>query len=1006
MTAAVPPILLVEDNPTARKMFRLTLEAEGFAVLEAADGRSALAHLARELPALVLQDFVLPDYDGFDLARAIRIRPGCTALPIVVMSGFPRMLERACSEPGCFDASLVKPVAAAHLIEVVRRYLAPPVHLTDRFGHGKTILIVDDDPVQLKLAGLRFTDVGFAVVTASDGLAALAIAAARPPDVILCDVLMPGTDGYELCVAVRETPVLARIPVILVSAHYGGAADEALARAAGARALVTRSPSLLETLDAVAACFAGDPVTAGSDAHARPRRSVTGPVPIAPFAQLHAHRVIAQLKRQARLHADVVERSALQTAQLSVLAGIADAIARSENIEDALRDVLAACLDAGGISRGALFRTDAQGAIALSFASGFPDDDAPELAELFGFSHLVLPDSHAAVVIVRDRLPERDAASFLARAGVDAAVIVPLMDGRVPIGALLLGTSIAGIDDHDLAVFGRSIGAHIAQALALAAAFARLQWSAEASRILSASLDVATTLASLGRLATSELAELCEIQIGDAPPVVYAAATLSGERAAALAELALHYPGRAVLGSADAAVDRAHGPAHGELLHRLAIDARAEVALVVNDRPLGTVTFAQTRGTRGFRGVDHVAMEDLARRAAIALDNARLYEATRDANRSKDEFLATVSHELRSPLNAILGWAQMLATDLSPAKHRQAIRAIERNAFAQSALINDLLDMSSIVSGTMQLETTDVELGPVVDAAIASLQSRLDAKQLTLRTTGADAVHVLIGDPVRLGQIVGNLVGNAIKFTPPGGHLAVELAERDGAIALTVADDGEGIDPMLIGHVFERFKQGDGSPSRVHGGLGLGLSITQRLVELHGGTIRAISPGRDRGARFEVVFPRAARSAPAALPVPAAPAATARWNALGGLSILVVDDEPDARDMIASLLEHCGAATRVAGSAAEALDAITQTCPDVLLSDLGMPDEDGYSLIRKIRGLSQGATLPAIALSGFVSSEDRRKALDAGFHVHLAKPVKLAELLSTIASVRAPSPAK
>jgi CheY-like chemotaxis protein len=351
-------ILLVEDNPTARKMFRITLETEGYRVLEASDARSALAHLRDERPVLVLQDLVLPDHDGFELAREIRGIPGCADLPIVVMSGFPRLLDRARSEVGCFDASLTKPVPPSVLLDLVRRYMPAPARPSDDFGSGKTLLIVDDDPVQLKLARLRFIDVGFQVITAGDGATALALARTSPPDAVLCDVLMPGTDGYELCVGLRGDPALATVPIVLVSAHYGSKGDEELARVAGATALIVRSPTLEEAIDAVRSSLAGEPSAPSQDPEA--------------FDKGHAVSVIAQLERQARANAGIAERSALQSAQLSVLAGIADALTRNEDIEAALADVLAACLDAGGISRGALFRIDAREHQTHSIATWFP----------------------------------------------------------------------------------------------------------------------------------------------------------------------------------------------------------------------------------------------------------------------------------------------------------------------------------------------------------------------------------------------------------------------------------------------------------------------------------------------------------------------------------------------------------------------------------------------------------------------------------------------------------
>jgi CheY-like chemotaxis protein len=973
MSVTSQPILIVEDNPTARKMFRLTLEAEGYRVLEAVDGRSALAQLATELPALVLQDLVLPDYDGFELCRAMRSIAGCADLPIVVMSGFPRLLDRARSEPGCFNASLVKPLVPSLLVEVVRRYAVPSASNHDTFGRGRTILIIDDEPVQLKLTRLRFSEVGFDVAVASDGPTAIALAKANPPDIVVCDVLMPGTDGYELCVSFREVPELAKIPFILVSAHFGGESDEALARSAGANALVTRGPMMEEVFAAVRT-------------HIEQAAAIPAKDPA--FEDHHAKRVIAQLRRQARANAGIAERAALQAAQLSVLAGLADALARSGNLEDALGDVLAASLNSGGITRGALFRLDAQRRHVLSFASGFPETSVRELADLFGFAKL-LDNEHAAVITPHDVLAPDDAATLRERIAADTIVLVPIFDGTSRAGWLLLGTSIPEIDAQDLSTFGRAVGSHVAQALALTEAFTRLKDAAEASRVLSASLDVRKTQASLGQLATAQLAELCEIRIGGEPPAVYVASNVPPQLSKALERLRRRYPAVPVLSSE---VD--HGDEHRELRDALALGAVTVLPLVAGDHHLGTIAFARTRGSRPFRAADTVAMEDLTCRAAIAIDNARLYETARAANRSKDEFLATVSHELRAPLNAMLGWAQLLKGGLPPTKQESAIEAIERNAFAQAALVDDLLDMSRIVSGTMRLEVETVELGTIVEAAIDSVRPRLLAKQVVLLPFRQEGSHRVIGDPNRLHQIVCNVLNNAIKFTPAKGHVGIALGENDHGSTLTISDDGAGIDKGFLEHVFERFKQADGSTSRAHGGLGLGLAITRHLVELHGGTIAVASDGPGRGATFMITLPHAARE-PAKLPHRSEPVPKMQ-TALDGLSILVVDDEADAREMIVALLEYCGAVTTSACGAHEALEAVIRARPDVVLSDIGMPGEDGYSLIKKIRLLPQCGTLPAIAVSGFAGVEDRRQAMAAGFHAHLAKPVKLDDLLSTI----------
>jgi signal transduction histidine kinase len=441
---------------------------------------------------------------------------------------------------------------------------------------------------------------------------------------------------------------------------------------------------------------------------------------------------------------------------------------------------------------------------------------------------------------------------------------------------------------------------------------------------------------------------------------------------------------------------------HGELLRVLEVTNQIVVPLVADNHHLGTVSFARVAGAKPFREADILVAEDLVRRAAIAIDNARLYESARAANRAKDEFLGTLSHELRSPLNAVLGWTQLLSHGLPEAQWAKALQAIERNASAQAALIDDLLDMSRIVSGVMRIEVGPIELRGMVEVAVDSIKPQLDAKGIIVRPMSLRRTP-LVGDASRLQQVICNLLGNAMKFTPAGGHIEITLVETDGKVSLVIADDGKGIDPKFLPHVFERFKQADGSTSRAHGGLGLGLAISRHLVELHGGTIVAESAGEGRGTRVTVTLPGLT---PAAVDSAAKHRDRAQpTGALGGLVILVVDDEPDAREMLVLLLEQFGASVIAACSAAEALAAVAQVRPDIVLSDLGMPGEDGYSLIRRLRAnpTNEGGAIPAIAVSGFAALEDRQRALAAGFQRHVAKPVNLPDLLSSITSLRPPS---
>ncbi|HEV7517433.1 MAG TPA: PAS domain-containing protein [Thermoanaerobaculia bacterium] len=403
---------------------------------------------------------------------------------------------------------------------------------------------------------------------------------------------------------------------------------------------------------------------------------------------------------------------------------------------------------------------------------------------------------------------------------------------------------------------------------------------------------------------------------------------------------------------------------------------------------------------------------DITERKAAEEEHGRLLARAEEArheaevaNRTKDEFLATLSHELRTPLNAILGWAQMLR--LRPGEPEIAERGLDiiaRSVRSQTQLIEDLLDVSRITSGKMRLDVQPIELVPVVEAALESIRPAAEAKGIRLQRV-FDPLGPVHGDPDRLQQVVWNLLANAVKFTPKGGRVQVLVTRVNSHVEIVVADSGVGITPEFLPHVFERFRQSDSSSRRQFGGLGLGLAIVRHLVELHGGTVEARSAGEGQGAVFTVCLPLAAL--PPALPERRHPKADLGDGrglpgpGLAGIKVLVVEDDPDTRELILRVLaDHAAEVTAVA-SAREGLAALESQRPDVLLSDIEMPGEDGYSLIAKVRALprERGGATPAAALTAFARGEDRRRALQAGFQLHVAKPVEPAELATVVANL-------
>jgi PAS domain S-box-containing protein len=407
--------------------------------------------------------------------------------------------------------------------------------------------------------------------------------------------------------------------------------------------------------------------------------------------------------------------------------------------------------------------------------------------------------------------------------------------------------------------------------------------------------------------------------------------------------------------------------------------------------------------------ITDIKQAEVQREALLARERAARGEAER-ANRVKDEFLATVSHELRTPLNAILGWASLLQKQVNdPVKLKEGLTVIERNSRVQARIVDDLLDVSRVIAGKVRLDVQRVELPSVIDAALDGVRPAADAKGIRLQRVLDPLAGPVKGDPGRLQQIVWNLLSNAIKFTPRQGHVQVSLERVNSHLEITVTDSGQGIAPEFLPHIFERFRQADSSMTRAHGGLGIGLAIVKHLVEMHGGTVSAKSAGLEQGATFTVSLPVAAALQDAVDAARPREHPTVAYDAsdpcdspgLAGVRVLVVDDDPDSRALIEQLLTDCEAEVRTAASADEAIDTFAIWPPTVILSDIGMPEQDGYMLIRRIRALERDKArpTPAAALTAFTRSEDRRRALLSGYQTHVGKPVEPAELIAVVASL-------
>jgi PAS domain S-box-containing protein len=546
----------------------------------------------------------------------------------------------------------------------------------------------------------------------------------------------------------------------------------------------------------------------------------------------------------------------------------------------------------------------------------------------------------------------------------------------------------------------------------------RAAFFAEASATLAGSLDYETTLASVTRLMVPFLADWCTVDMLEPDGALRRLAVAHADPAKAdLARVMATcppdprgtHPRTTVLRTGqsrlipevtdDGLAAAAAGPGELDIMHRLGYRSAIIVPLVARGQTLGAMTFATAESGRRYGQNELVVAEEVAHRVALAVDNTRLYREAQEANRIKDEFLMTFSHELRTPLSAILVWAHLQRVgNINEAKAGRALAAIERNAQSLARLVDDLTDVSRIEKGKLRLTPGSVSLRDVAAGALEAVRPAAEAKEIDL-TADLEEAAVVWGDAGRLQQVVWNLLSNAIKFTPKGGRIDVRLDVAGSQARIVVRDTGKGIRPDFLPYVFDRFRQADSATTRTHGGLGLGLAIVRHLVELHGGTVRAESDGEGRGATFTV-----------SLPVPAVELKrrersprrmTTEAPSLAGLRVLVVDDEADAREWLTAVLEQCGAVVTAVGSAREALGRFEDLRPDILVSDIGMPDEDGYSLIKKVRvfDAERGGRIPALALTAYAAQDDRKRALSAGFQLHMPKPVAPEELVAAVANL-------
>jgi signal transduction histidine kinase/ActR/RegA family two-component response regulator len=701
-----------------------------------------------------------------------------------------------------------------------------------------------------------------------------------------------------------------------------------------------------------------------------------------------------------------------------------------------LQDVLPATLRLAGTlvaaDAYAVWRLDArEERWAIASASGLSEQFTSEVLTFHGDQPLAVSSPEPIVaedVMTRPTLQERREA--YAREGLRSMLAIPLLINDRATGTLVFYYRAPHRFSTVEIETARALGNLAAAAIRTAELYEQQQYLLEqaaflsrAAEALAASVDYQQTLRTLATLAVPRIADWCAIDIATDDPATerLAVAHVDPAKVEMAVEYQKRYPSdphspysaahvirtaRPVLlhVTDDMLLASARGEEHLAALRALDISSVMIVPLRTRHEVLGAITFVSSSSRRRYREADLQFAETVADRAAIAVENARAHDALQRANRLKDEFLATLSHELRTPLNAVMGYTRMLRQGAVEADRRhRALETVERNAAALAQIVEDVLDISRIVAGKLRLAVEPLQLTGVLEDAVATVLPAAEAKGITVRLDGEpDGAAFIWGDADRLQQVFWNLISNAVKFTASGGSVSVTIERGGPDVHVAVKDTGRGISPAFLPFIFDRFRQGDPRSAREGGGLGLGLSIARNIVEMHGGTIVAESEGEYRGATFRVTLPAARASdqmAPIPLLRPAGRELTTALADLSGLSVLLVDDEADARELMRAALESAGATVTDTASAGEAWDALSRQPYHVLLSDIGMPGVDGIELIRRVREATtpELRAMPAAAVTAFARSDDRVRALRAGYQRHVSKPIDPVELTAIVA---------
>jgi PAS domain S-box-containing protein len=943
-----PTILVVEDNPITRKMLRVTLETEDYRVIEAADGRGALAACEAELPDLVLQDLILPDTNGFELVRRLRAFPGASSLPILALSGFLGRIKEAETVEGRFTALLVKPIEPFRLLDVVRTYFPTRSIPSPKLGAGQRILVVDDEPKQLKRMRAHFTQLGFNVDVASGGAEALRVARARRPDAILSSALLPVSDGFQLCAEVRRDPALAQVPFVLLSPWYETEADHTLARRVGASALTARTQDFAPATRALHEALEKGPAAAerAPDEVAAERLAV----------------VSRQFERQLALNGALARRCTLQAAQISLLSGLADALTRKVDTNVTIRDVLAATLDAAGISKGAIYLRGPNGALVPRHGIGFSPEEVRGLNDFFGhlplLERLVAP--HAVVLIPSADVPAEAYPGLLERAGVTSLQVVPLVFERRGAGAIVLGTKHTDLASDDSIAFVRAMGNQLVQSLEATEAFAKLTDSEQRYRSLMENASDAISILTLEGVIREVNRRMCEL-------LGYASADLVGRpfghlaRPTQEAETARSF-GESIAPGSGRTPPIEVGKADGEVV---LIEFSNAVIEIEREKLVLSVGRDVTEQTRA---------------------QAQLMVADRMA--SIGTLAAGVAHEINNPLAAVTANLDLALQELADLDARAAagltlnvdeLRAEIRDAREAAEQVRDIVRDIKTFSRAEDEKTGPVDVHRVIDSSLRMAWNEIRHRARLTKDFGD--VPLVMANESRLGQVFLNLIVNAAQAIPEGQADANEIRVRTRLeadrkrVAVEVTDTGPGIPPEVRRRLFTPFF----TTKPVGVGTGLGLAICHRIVSGLGGEI-SVSNGHGCGVTFRVAIPVANVTRAEPSPPSVARAAERRGR------VLVVDDERLVGVALRRMLcrEHD---VEVVTSAADALARLLQGPPfDVILCDLMMPVTTGMDLHAELVRSAPDQAERIVFLTGGAFTPRARAFLDGVPNSRLEKP--------------------